>query len=79
MMPTFDDVLDAARTLTPTERMQLVEALWEEVPPTEWPVPSEEWIAEVQRRSAEYDQGRASATAWPEVQARARREAGLDE
>ncbi len=77
-MPTFRDVLDAARTLTPTERIRLVDALWEDVPPTEWPLPSEEWLAEAQRRSADYDQGLTSATPWTEVQARARQKAGLD-
>ena len=76
-MPTRNDVLDAARTLTPTDRMRLVDALWEGVAPAEWPLPSEEWIAEAQRRSADYDEGRTSATAWADVRARARREAGL--
>jgi len=37
-----------------------------------------EWIAEAQRRSAEYDAGATSASSWPDVQARARRQAGLD-
>ena len=77
-MPTFNDVLDAARTLTPTDRMRLVDALWEDVPPTEWPLPSKEWIAEAQRRSADYDKGHTSATPWGDVRARARRKAGLD-
>jgi putative addiction module component (TIGR02574 family) len=77
-MQTFDDVLEAARTLTPTDRMRLVDALWEDIPPTEWPLPSEEWIAEAQRRSVDYDQGRSSATPWNEVRARARHKAGLD-
>ena len=77
-MSTFHDVLDAARTLTPTERIRLVDALWEDVPPSEWPLPSEEWIAEAQRRSADYEAGRTSATSWTEVQARARQKAGLD-
>ena len=77
-MPTFHDVLHAAQTLTPADRMRLVDALWEDVPPTEWPLPSEEWIAEAQRRSADYDQGRTSATPWTEVRARVRHKAGLD-
>jgi putative addiction module component (TIGR02574 family) len=82
MMPTFQEVLTAALTLSPTDRVRLAAALWEDwdaVPLAEWPLPSEEWIAEAQRRSAEYDEGRMSAATWPEVQARARRRAGLDE
>jgi putative addiction module component (TIGR02574 family) len=78
-MPTFLDVLSAARTLNTTERIRLANAIWEDVPPEDWPQPDAEWIAEAQRRSAEYDEGRMSAGSWPEVQARARRRAGLDE
>jgi putative addiction module component (TIGR02574 family) len=78
-MLTFSDVLDAARALTPLDRMRLVDALWEDVPPTEWPLPSKEWIAEAQRRSKEYDLNPTSASTWPEVKARAREKAGLDE
>ncbi len=78
-MPVFDEILDAARTLTPTDRMRLVDALWEDVSPSEWPLPSEEWIAEAQRRSNAYDRGHASATPWTEVRASARQKAGLDE
>ena len=77
-MSTFHDVLDAARTLTPTDRIRLVDALWEDVPPAEWPLPSEEWIAEAQRRSVAYDQGQMSATSWTQVRDRARQKAGLD-
>jgi|APIni6443716594_1056825.scaffolds.fasta_scaffold2078027_2 putative addiction module component (TIGR02574 family) len=78
-MPTFLDVLSAARTLNTTERIRLANAIWEDVPPADWPQPDTEWISEAQRRSAEYDEGRMSATTWPEVHARARRRAGLDE
>jgi putative addiction module component (TIGR02574 family) len=78
-MQNFQDVLDAARTLTVVDRMRLVEALWEDLPPTEWPLPSQEWIAEAQRRSAEYDAGKMSAAPWPDVRDRARRKASLDE
>jgi putative addiction module component (TIGR02574 family) len=77
-MPVFDEVLKAARTLTPTDRLRLVDALWEDVPPSEWPTPSQEWIAEAQRRSDDYDQGRTTAAPWPEVRTRARQQAGLD-
>jgi putative addiction module component (TIGR02574 family) len=77
-MPVFDDILDAARTLTPTDRMRLVEALWEDVAPSEWPLPSGEWIAEARRRSDEHDQGRTSPAPWSEVRVRARKKACLE-
>ena len=77
-MPSFQDVLSAARTLNATERLRLANTIWEDTPPTDWPLPDAEWIAEAQRRSADYDEGRMSAATWQEVQARARRKAGLD-
>jgi putative addiction module component (TIGR02574 family) len=78
-MSTFEDILDAARALTATDRLRLVDALWEDASPSEWPAPSKEWIAEAQRRSAEYDEGRMPAAPWPEVRAKARRKARLDD
>jgi putative addiction module component (TIGR02574 family) len=77
-MATFDDVLDAAQDLPAPDRARLIDALWESMEPEEWPGPSEEWIAEAQRRSAEYDAGSMSASPWPEVRQQARRKAGLD-
>lgn len=78
-MATFDDVFVAAEGLTPADRVRLVHALWDTIPPDEWPAPSPKWVAEAQRRSAEYDAGRMTASPWPEVRQRARRKAGLDE
>jgi putative addiction module component (TIGR02574 family) len=78
-MSTFDDVLGAAQDLPSVDRIRLVQALWETVPPAEWPTPAEEWIEEARRRSAEFDAGRMTASPWPDVRARARRKAGLDE
>lgn len=77
-MPTFGDVLDAARSLSPTDRSRLLAALWDDVPPSQWPLPSAEWIAEAERRSADFDQGLMAATPWIEVRSRARKKAGLD-
>jgi putative addiction module component (TIGR02574 family) len=78
-MATYDDILGAAQHLPPLERIQLVHALWETVPPEDWPKPSQAWIDEARRRSAEYDAGRMAASPWSEVRARSRREAGLNE
>jgi putative addiction module component (TIGR02574 family) len=78
-MPTLSEVLADARTLSAADRLRLADALWEDVPPEEWPQPSAEWLAEAQRRSAEFDAGRMKAATWAEVQIRARQKAGLDE
>jgi putative addiction module component (TIGR02574 family) len=77
-MAAYQDVLTAARTLSSEERIRLADTIREDIPPEDWPAPSEEWIAEVNRRSAEYDAGRMTAAPWPEVRGRARRKAGLD-
>jgi putative addiction module component (TIGR02574 family) len=77
-MATFDDIFGAAQNLPASDRVRLIDALWESMEPGEWPSPSDEWIAEVQRRSGEYDAGNMPASPWPEVRQRARRKAGLD-
>ena len=78
-MSNFDEILGAARLLTATEQLRLVEALRDSASPDEWPVPSSEWIAEAQRRSTAYDEGRMPASTWSEVRERTRKKAGLDE
>ena len=77
-MATYEDVLTAARTLSGEEKARLADALWEEVAPEDCPPLSDEWMAEIQRRSDEYDAGRMKATPAAEVLARVRREVGLD-
>ena len=77
-MTTLQEIIDAARTLSPAERLRLVDAVWDDEHPENWPALSPEWLAEVQRRSAEFDAGRMKASPWEEVQARVRRKAGLD-
>ena len=80
-MATFTDVFDAAQALPVADQLRLIGAIWDSVvdrPPSEWPCPNDEWIGEVQRRSAEYDAGTMSASPWPDVCGRARQKAGLD-
>ena len=77
-MTTLQEIIDAARTLSPTDRLRLVDAVWDDEHPENWPALTPEWLAEVQRRSAEYDAGRMKAFPWEDVQARVRRKAGLD-
>lgn len=78
-MMTFDDVFGAAQGLPPPDRLRLIDALWETLEADQRPGPSEEWIVEAQRRSAECDAGRMKVSTWDEVRSRVRREAGLDE
>ncbi len=77
-MSTLQDVLDAAKQLNSADRMRLVAAIWDDLSPEEWIPPSDEWIAEAQRRSAEFEAGRMLASSWEDVRNRARNQAGLD-
>jgi putative addiction module component (TIGR02574 family) len=78
-MSTFDGVLGAAQALAPPHRIRLIDALWGTVPQDKWPRPSEEWMAEVRRRSVELDAGRMTTAPWPDVRDRARHAAGLND
>lgn len=78
LMSTLQEIIDAAKSLSPADRLRLVEAVWDDEHPENWPALSPEWLAEVQRRSAEFDAGRMKASPWEEVQSRVRRKAGLN-
>lgn len=77
-MQSIDEILDAALMLNPADRLRLVARLWEETPPSDWPLPSGAWITEVQRRSAEIDQGQGTSSPWNEVRERVRKQVGLN-
>jgi putative addiction module component (TIGR02574 family) len=78
-MSTYSDIFIAAQTLPPVDRLRLIDALWDTVPAEELPPPSPEWIAEAQRRTAARKAGETTTLSWPEVRARARKKAGLDD
>ena len=76
-MPEYEALFADASRLPVAERIQLIEALWDTVPEDALPPLSDEWIAEIQRRSAEFDAGLVEAVPWEEVRADALRRAGL--
>jgi putative addiction module component (TIGR02574 family) len=78
-MLSYDTVLAEASRLPVVDRIQLIEALWDTVPAGALPPLSDEWIAEIQRRSAEYDSGSVQAVPWEQVRADALRRAGLQD
>ena len=77
-MTSLDEILVAAQSLPPSDRAFLITALWDKLSPDEWAMPSEEWIAEANRRSDALDRGELPGTPWSEVRQRVRRKAGLD-
>ena len=75
-MPDLQAVLADATQLPLADRMQLIDALWDTVPEDALPPLSEEWLAEIRRRSAEFDAGHAVTVPWEQVRADALRRAG---
>ena len=75
--PEFQSLLSEGVALTIDERFELISAIWESIPDEQRPPLSDEWLAEIERRSAEYDAGNARTYTWEEVQEAALRHAGI--
>jgi putative addiction module component (TIGR02574 family) len=60
-------VLEAALALSENERIQLVERLLETLGPETDGVDEARFVAELQRRSDEIDQGKADLVPWSEL------------
>lgn len=72
MSPTTEQILTSALTLPESERLELAEALLAASEPPA-PEPSgDAWLAELQRRSAQIDAGKAVLSPWSEVKQRVR-------
>jgi putative addiction module component (TIGR02574 family) len=65
-MATVDDAFSFAQSLSPAEQHILIERLLEAMPAQDFR-PPDSHLAEVQRRSAEYDAGRMETYSWEEV------------
>ena len=72
-MPDYDTLLADAAQLPVDARIQLIEALWDTVPEDALPPLSDEWLAEIRRRSAEYDAGLVQPIPWEQVRTEALR------
>jgi putative addiction module component (TIGR02574 family) len=68
--PNYADQYSAAVQLPIEERMRLIDELWESIPEDDCPPLSPEWIAEIERRSAEIDAGTAELEDWESVRQR---------
>lgn len=78
-MTNLNEILIAAQNLPPADRAVLIAALWDKSSPEEWIGPGEDWIAEANRRSDQYDSGAMTGDSWEAVRERARKKAGLDD
>jgi putative addiction module component (TIGR02574 family) len=72
-MPDYDSLLADAAQLPVDARIQLIDALWNTLPDDALPPLSDEWLAEINRRSAEYDAGLVQPIPWEQVRADAGR------
>jgi putative addiction module component (TIGR02574 family) len=72
-MADYDTLLADATQLPLDARIQLIEALWDTVPENALPALSEEWLAEIEHRSAEYDAALVQPIPWEQVRAEALR------
>jgi putative addiction module component (TIGR02574 family) len=68
-MSNYETLLAEANLLPVVDRIQLIEALWDTLPADCLPPPTDEWLAEIQRRSAEFDAGLVQATPWEQIRA----------
>jgi putative addiction module component (TIGR02574 family) len=72
MNPGTEHVLQTALALPAAEQVELIEALIAELDQTDPQPLDETWMAEIRRRSAEYDAGKVTPIPWAVVRDRAR-------
>jgi putative addiction module component (TIGR02574 family) len=67
---TSEALLAELLRLSPAERIQLAEDLWDSIEPEELPPLTAEQMAECERRYAEHLRDPGSASSWEDVKAR---------
>jgi putative addiction module component (TIGR02574 family) len=68
-MSDFQSLFADASQLPVGERLHLIESLWDTLPDDAVPSLSPEWLAEIERRSAEYDARLVKPIPWETVRA----------
>jgi putative addiction module component (TIGR02574 family) len=76
-MADYESLLSDASQLPVGERIQLIETLWDTVPEDSLPPLSNEWLAEINRRSAKFDAGAVQPIPWEQVRVEALHRAGI--
>ncbi len=69
-MSNFETVLAAASRLPVVDRLRLIDQLAASVPDDQPPSLSQEWLAEIARRSSEIDAGSVATETWEGVRKR---------
>jgi putative addiction module component (TIGR02574 family) len=78
-MSDYQTVRSAAAELSVADRLRLIDDLAASVPDDQPPSLSDEWLAEIDRRSAEIDSGTARTESWLDVRRRLLHKVGLDD
>ena len=78
-MSDYQSVRSAAAELSVVDQLRLIDDLAASMPDDRPPSLSEEWLAEVERRSEEVDSGSARTESWSDVRQRLMRRVGLDD
>jgi len=66
-MTDFNSVLSAAQELPETDRLRLIDALWDTVPQEAEAPFSDEWAREIERRVAEIEAGAVETVPWSRI------------
>lgn len=66
-MADFNSVLNQARQLSAEDRLRLIDALWELVPPEADLPLHEDWARKLERRVADLEAGTSTTVPWTEV------------
>lgn len=66
-MTSFDTVLDAAQNLPTDDRLRLIEALWDSVPPDVDVPLHADWGPELEKRVAEIESGASTSVPWSTI------------
>lgn len=66
-MTQFESLLSAARQLPVSDRLRLIDALWDTLPPDADIPLHEEWASELERRVAALEAGTASTVPWTTI------------
>lgn len=78
-MSDYQSVRSAAAELPVGDQLRLIDDLAASMPDDQPPTLSEEWLAELEQRSAEIDGGSARTESWSDVRQRLMHRVGLDD
>ncbi|HZZ29373.1 MAG TPA: addiction module protein [Pirellulales bacterium] len=76
-MNDYDSILAAASSMPIADQLRLIDELAASVPDDQPPTLSKQWLAEIERRSAEIDSGTVTTQPWPEVRQQLFSQVGL--